>query len=225
MAEDGRPNDVLLDFTRPARIGLEEAVLAEGKSAAQLAAILDRAAAEHTSLLLTRFADEALAGLPEHHQRRLDYDPVSRTGFFARAAPDQPPVRVGIVSAGTSDVGVAEEARRTLLYAGIGALAAYDVGVAGLWRLLRRVEELRRLPVVIAVAGMDAALPSVLGGLVPGLVIAVPTSTGYGVARDGETALRAALASCAPGLVVTNVDNGYGAATAALRVLNAKVPD
>lgn len=223
MVEGPRPDDILLDFARPARLGLEEAVLAAGKSAGQLGAILDRAAREAASLLLTRLSPDAFAALPETYRAQIDYDPISGTGMFAKGLSADPPVRVGIVAAGTSDVAVAEEARRTLLYAGMGALTAYDVGVAGLWRLLRRIDELRPLPVLIAVAGMDAALPSVLGGLVPGLVIAVPTSTGYGVARGGKTALHAALASCAPGLVVTNIDNGYGAASAALRVLGTNV--
>jgi NCAIR mutase (PurE)-related protein len=87
-----------------------------------------------------------------------------------------------------------------------------------LWRLLRRIDDLRRIPVVIVVAGMDAALPTVLGGLIPGCIIAVPTSVGYGVALGGRAALDAMLASCAPGIVVVNIDNGYGAACAALRV-------
>jgi NCAIR mutase (PurE)-related protein len=97
-----------------------------------------------------------------------------------------------------------------------------DVGVAGLWRLMQRIEELRRVPVVIAVAGMDAALPTVLAGLVPGVVIAVPTSVGYGVAGGGHTALHALLASCAQGITVVNIDNGFGAACAAVRILGAR---
>src|SRR5262249_55878461 len=126
-----------------------------------------------------------------------------------------------VVGAGTSDMRICREAVRTLRYHGESASEIYDVGVAGLWRLLDRVPDIVRHPVVIAVAGMDAALISVLGGLVPGLVIGVPTSAGYGVARQGETALHAALASCAPGVPVVNIDNGYGAACAALRALGA----
>ena len=103
----------------------------------------------------------------------------------------------------------------------MAATAIFDVGVAGIWRLFERVEEIGVHPVVIAVAGMDAALPSVLGGLVPGVLIAVPTSTGYGVAREGEAALASCLTSCAPGVTVCNIDNGYGAAIAAVRALTA----
>ena len=98
-------------------------------------------------------------------------------------------------------------------------MAINDVGVAGLWRLIERIDEIKAMPVVIVVAGMDGALPSVVGGLVSSVVIAVPTSIGYGASRDGATALNAALASCAPGLLVCNIDNGYGAACAAMRVL------
>jgi pyridinium-3,5-biscarboxylic acid mononucleotide synthase len=125
------------------------------------------------------------------------------------------------VTAGTSDIPVAQEAARTLRFHGHEAANIPDVGVAGLWRLLARLEELRAMPVVIVAAGMDAALPSVVAGLVAGAVIAVPTSVGYGVAAGGRAALHAVLASCAPGLTVVNIDNGYGAACAALRILRA----
>ena len=111
------------------------------------------------------------------------------------------------------------EAVRTLAYYGEAAQEIYDVGVAGLWRLLDRLDEIRAMPVVIAVAGMEASLPSVVGGQVPGLVVAVPTSNGYGVSAGGRVALDASLSSCAPGLAVVNIDNGYGAACVALRAL------
>jgi NCAIR mutase (PurE)-related protein len=124
-----------------------------------------------------------------------------------------------VVTAGTSDLPVGREALRTLAFYGVGAREIADVGVAGLWRILKHEQELKRYPVVIVVAGMEGALFSVVGGLVGGVVIAVPTSTGYGAARAGETALHAALAGCAPGLVTVNIDNGYGAACAALRAL------
>ena len=116
---------------------------------------------------------------------------------------------------------VSVPAARTLLWHGEESLVVADVGVAGLWRLLERVDELREMPVLIVAAGMDAAMVSVLGGLVPGALVAVPTSIGYGAARNGENALHAALASCAPGIAVVNIDNGYGAACAALRILRA----
>ena len=129
---------------------------------------------------------------------------------------------MALVSAGTSDAGPAAEARRVLAYSGLVATEIADVGVAGLWRLLAREDQLRSMQVVIVFAGMDAALPSVVAGLVPGLVIAVPTSVGYGVAAGGRAALDSVLSSCAPGVLVTNIDNGYGAACAALRFASAQ---
>jgi NCAIR mutase (PurE)-related protein len=217
MTESG----INLDFDRARRLGFDEAVFCAGKSAGQIAGILERVAERGGSMLLTRLAAGTLAELPEERRRQLDYEALSGTAYFGDVAPPALSGQVAVVGAGTSDMGVCREAVRTLGYHGIRASEVYDVGVAGLWRLLERVPEIVRHPVVIAVAGMDAALISVLGGLVPGLVIGVPTSVGYGVANRGETALHAALASCAPGVTVVNIDNGYGAACAALRAIRA----
>ncbi len=209
------------DHRRVQRLGFDEAVYCAGKSADQVGRIVADAQRTGHPLLLTRLDPEKLAAVPEAQRVGIDYDPVSLTGIYGAA--DDPPAmaRVAVVSAGTSDATVAREAVRTLGYYGENSHEIHDVGVAGLWRLLERIEEIQQMPVVIAVAGMDAALPSVLGGLVPGAVIAVPVSSGYGVAEGGHSALNAALASCAPGVVVVNIDNGYGAACAALRVLRA----
>jgi NCAIR mutase (PurE)-related protein len=211
--------DITFDFQRRERIGLSEAVLCTGKSAAQIGEAIALAKGRKTSLLLTRLTPEMVSELTPAELAALDYDPHSRTAILGEvpAASGEPPVAV--VTAGTSDLPVAREAIRTLAFYGVAAREIADVGVAGLWRILRHEEELRRYPVVIVVAGMEGALFSVVTGLVGGVVIAVPTSTGYGAARAGETALHAALASCAPGLVAVNIDNGYGAASAALRVL------
>ncbi len=211
-------NDVaqefLLDEARPERLGFGEAVYCAGKSAEQIAAILDHARAP---LLLTLLDESKFALLPRRAE--LDYDPVSRTAYFGAPTPVTAPARVAVVTAGTSDVPVAREAARTLRFSGHDSTLVVDVGVAGLWRLLRRIDELRAMPVLIVVAGMDAALPSVVGGLVGGVVVAVPTSVGYGVATGGQTALNAILASCAPGVATVNIDNGYGAACVAMRAL------
>jgi pyridinium-3,5-biscarboxylic acid mononucleotide synthase len=211
--------DVTFDWQRRERIGLGEAVLCAGKTAVQIGETIALARARRAALLLTRLTPELLAELAPAELAALDYDPRSRTAILgtAPAPAGEPPVAV--VTAGTSDLPVAREAIRTLAFYGVGAREIADVGVAGLWRILRHEEELRRYRVVIVVAGMEGALFSVVAGLVGGVVIAVPTSTGYGAARAGETALHAALASCAPGLVTVNIDNGYGAASAALRVL------
>lgn len=210
-----------LDFARPARLGQAEAIFCAQKSVAQIGDILAEAATNETAFLLTRLEAEKFEALDVTFRRDIDYDAVSGTGFYKFTPTSQSTPQVVIVTAGTSDADVAREAARTLEFNGVAATMIFDVGVAGLWRLLERIDEIRRHPVVIAVAGMDAALPSVLGGLVPGALIAVPTSTGYGVARAGETALNACLASCAPGITVCNIDNGYGAACAAMRVLEA----
>ncbi len=213
------PSAITLDLERRARIGIEEAVLCAGKTPEQLADILVRAEQAERSLLLTRLDAAQRDTLPAAQAERIDYEPLSRTGVFGAVAAPAGETRVAIVSAGTSDQPVCREAARTLAYHGHASAEIGDVGVAGLWRLMDRIDEIRAFPIVIVVAGMDAALPSVVGGLVPGLVIAVPTSTGYGVAEGGATAMAAMLASCAPGVTVVNIDNGYGAACAALRAL------
>ncbi|MEJ8571490.1 nickel pincer cofactor biosynthesis protein LarB [Microbaculum marinum] len=213
--------EIRLDFERDSRLGFGEAALCAQKTVPQIEEILRQADDARVPFLLTRLDPEKHERLSAAWRERLDYHPQSRTGFlgFASAARGTPDVAV--VTAGTSDAGPAHEALRTLEFNQIATTPIFDVGVAGIWRLMERVDEIARHPVVIAVAGMDAALPSVLGGLVPGAVIAVPTSTGYGMARDGETALNACLVSCAPGITVTNIDNGYGAACAAIRALKA----
>lgn len=209
-------------------MGLEEAILCSGKSLAHLVAILDAAAERDARFLLTRLSPEQHEGLPATHRARLDYDPLSRTAYLGAPEPPRAITCTAVVAAGTSDINVVREITRTLAWYGEPTLEVIDVGVAGIWRLLECVEEIRHMPVTIVVAGMDAALPTVVGGMVSGVVIGVPTSVGYGVAAGGQTALHAMLASCAAGLLVTNIDNGFGAACAALRVLGtaAKVaPD
>lgn len=215
-------SDIKLDFQRKDRLGLDEAILCLHKTVRQLTSILDQAEQKVASLLLTRLNETQFGALPERHRERINYEPVSLTGYYGAVlqAPSRDPA-VAVIAAGTSDIPVSRETVRTLNYYNEGCLEISDVGVAGLWRLLDRVDEIQKIPIIIVVAGMDAALPSVIGGLLPGLVIAVPTSKGYGIAQSGETALRSMLVSCAPGVVVTNIDNGYGAACAALRALHA----
>lgn len=213
--------DIKLDFSLGARIGLDEAIFCAGKSTVHLEHILDEASAQNARLLLTKLAQSQYEALAEHHRVRLDFDALSRTAILGSPHPPLNTREIVVLTAGTSDVPVSREATRTLRYYGAPVQEISDVGVAGLWRLLERVEELKRAPVVIVVAGMDAALPTVVGGLTPAVIIGVPTSVGYGVASGGETALRAMLASCTAGLAVMNIDNGFGAACAAMRVLRA----
>jgi hypothetical protein len=207
-----------IDWAREERTGIAEAVLCEGKTTEQIVAILR--AADQRRLLLTRLALEKFANLPSDLRTGLDHDPSSLTAFHRHE--ERPLVSgPGIVCGGTSDLPIAREAQRTLAFYGYLAPLVSDVGVAGLWRLMKRIDEIRSFSVVIAVAGMEGALFSVLAGLVDAPVIALPTSVGYGVAAHGRTALHSALASCAQGLVCVNIDNGFGAACAALRIMRA----
>lgn len=218
-----RPEDVRsqvnLDFERTKRIGFGEAVLSDSKSVPQLIEVLSHVRDAGRSILLTRLSAEQVHRFPSTLREQLDYDETSRTAFYGAGCEMRDTVEIAVVTGGTSDARVATESVRTLQFNGFPAQVIHDVGVAGLWRLQERIEEISRARVVIAVAGMDAALPTVLGGLVPGAIIAVPVSTGYGVANGGQTALQSLLASCAPGLTVVNIDNGYGAACAAMRIL------
>ena len=211
--------DVVLDWGRFARTGTSEAVLCEPKSAPQIDAIVAEARSLGRRLLLTRLRPRQHAALDSGTRDALDYDAATRTAVLGGLPPARATGRVAIVCAGTSDLAVAREAERTLAFAGEIATMVNDVGVAGLWRLMDRIDEIRAHRVAIAVAGMEGALFTVLAGLVPCAVIAVPTSVGYGVARGGRVALHAALASCSSGVVATNIDNGFGAAHAALRIL------
>ncbi len=208
-----------MDWDRELRVGVAEAVLCAGKSTAQIEQIVDLARAKEKHLLLTRLAREAFDALEPQVRATLDYDDVSRTAILG-ALTTPADSGVGIVTAGTSDIPVALEASRALAFAGHRATLIADVGVAGLWRLIERRDELDCLRIVIAVAGMEGALFSVVAGLVKAPVIAVPTSSsGYGVAAGGMVALNAALASCAPGVTTVNIDNGFGAAMAALKMI------
>jgi len=198
-----------LDTHRPLRVGLPEVVLAEAKTGAQVAAIARRLAA-HGPLLVTRLSPQK-AGPARRAVKGARYDPVSRT---LRRGRMQVPTRgpVAICCAGTSDLPVCEEAAVTLDVLGVEVTRVYDVGVAGLHRLLARRAELDRAVAIVAVAGMEGALPSVVGGLVGRPVIGVPTSVGYGASLGGLAPLLTMLNSCAPNVTVVNVDNGFGAA-------------
>ncbi len=209
-----------LDLLRAERVGLDEALFCAGKTPDQISRIVETVVTAGGRMLLTRLDESRHAALSSAVRAVLDYDPLSGSAVFGDRRPPRAVARVAVVCAGTSDLRVSREATRTLEYYGERVTEVNDVGVAGLHRLVSRLEHIRAHEVVIAVAGMDAALVSVIGGLVRAPVIAVPTSVGYGASRAGETALAAALASCAAGVTVVNIDNGFGAACAALRILN-----
>jgi hypothetical protein len=198
-----------LDTHRQLRVGMPEVVLAESKTAAQIATIARRLARKGP-LLVTRLSPEK-AGPARRALRGAVYDPVSRTLRKGRMTlPARGPVAV--CCAGTSDIPVCEEAAVTLEVMGIESIRVYDVGVAGLHRVLSRLADLERARAVIVAAGMEGALPSVVGGLVGRPVIGVPTSVGYGASLGGLAPLFTMLNSCAPNVTVVNVDNGFGAA-------------
>jgi hypothetical protein len=187
---------------------MPEVVFAQGKTAAQVAAIAKKLAARGPLLVTRLEADNA--GPARRAVRGATYDPVSRT---LRKGRMELPVRgpVGVCCAGTSDIPVCEEAAATLEVMGVESVRIYDVGVAGLHRLLARREDLDRCVALVVAAGMEGALPSVIGGLIGKPVIGVPTSVGYGASLGGLSALLAMLNSCAPNVTVVNVDNGFGA--------------
>jgi len=216
-------DDFKMDWERIARTGTSEAVLCDPKSVTQIESIVAHARTLGRRLLLTRLTRDKVDQLDSKIREALDYDDVSRTAILGTLPEPRTPARVAIVCGGTSDVAVAGEVARTLAFAGEASSRFVDVGVAGLWRLMEHLDDIRAHRVVIAVAGMEGAIFSVLAGLVPSAVIAVPTSVGYGVAAGGHAALNAALASCASGLAVVNIDNGFGAAHVALRMLGAEV--
>ena len=214
-----KEHGILLDHDRERRIGFDEAIFCASKSVAQVEAIAADALHTGARRLFTRLDGMKYEALASATRKAMDYDAISRTAFMGEARQPRGAAEVAIVTGGSSDLHASREAARTLEYYGHACLHIPDIGVAGLWRLLDRVEELRPMRVVIVVAGMEGALPSVVAGLVPALVVALPTSVGYGVAEGGHVALNTALASCAPGLATVNIDNGYGAACAALRAL------
>jgi NCAIR mutase (PurE)-related protein len=215
-------DDVLLDLSRRERTGLSEAIFCEGKNLSQLTKICEQVNQENLSMLFTRLSLSMFSELDKRYPALIEYDDISRIGFSkpAKLGSRGANTDIAIVGAGSSDIAVVQEANMTLRYYGINSIQINDVGVAGLWRLTNRLDEISSMKIVICVAGMDAALPTVLAGLIPSSIIAVPSSVGYGMSRKGETALHALLASCASGMTVVNIDNGYGAACAAIRILN-----
>jgi NCAIR mutase (PurE)-related protein len=211
-------DDLRLDLSRRGRLGMVEAIWGEHKSTEQIVAALAGLERAGEIALVTRLAADR-AGTVLNALAAAGIDPgCYRHHGEARCLAGQL-APVAILGGGSSDLGVAREAQLALACHGIASNLVLDVGVAGLHRLLERLEELRRAPLLIACAGMEGALPTVLAGLLPQPVIGVPVSVGYGVSAGGQAALQGMLASCAPGLTVVNIDNGYGAAMAALRIL------
>lgn len=207
-----------IDLHRTLRNGFPEIIYGAGKTPEQVAEIFSRMQ-EHNHVLATRVPEETaahvLSQLPD-----VTYNQAAATLTQVCGAIEYQPRPVGIITAGTSDLGVAEEARVTCEMLGSRAFVISDVGVAGIHRLFDKLDEFRTASVLIVVAGMEGALASVIGGLVSQPIIAVPTSVGYGANFQGLSALLGMLTSCASGVTVVNIDNGFGAACAACKINN-----
>jgi pyridinium-3,5-biscarboxylic acid mononucleotide synthase len=205
-----------VDHHRELRSGVPEVVFGESKTAEQIAALVASLAADGGGALATRVdADKARVVLERVPEAR--YHELSRTVVVPPAgeAPERGRGVIAVVAAGTSDLPVAEEAAIVAEFLGNRVERITDVGVAGLQRVLAQAERLRQVEVVVVIAGMEGALPSVVAGLVDRPIIAVPTSVGYGVGLGGFAAMLGMLSSCSPGVTVVNIDNGFGAAVAA----------
>ncbi|HXC16917.1 MAG TPA: nickel pincer cofactor biosynthesis protein LarB [Holophagaceae bacterium] len=204
--------DIRWDHDRESRTGIPEVVFGPGKTHEHLHKLFTEGEEFRLATRLSPEQMDALAPL-------ATVDRVSRTAVRTpKAAKNLPPV--GIITAGTGDIPVASEARATLEAMGYPARTFFDVGVAGLHRLQAILPDLKACPVLIACAGMEGALPSVVAGLVDAPLIAVPTSVGAGVSEGGHVALMSMLASCSPGIAVVNIDNGFGAACMAMKMMN-----
>jgi NCAIR mutase (PurE)-related protein len=207
-----------IDHHRALRQGFPEVVYGAGKTPTQIADIGERIATRGDALLVTRLADDGAAALSKVLPG-VQLNALGRTAYLPGREPPTPGTgTVAVVTAGTSDLPVAEEASVTLAALGNCVARVTDVGVAGIHRVLAKRDELSTAAVVIVIAGMDGALPSVVGGLVSAPVIAVPTSVGYGASFQGLAPLLTMLNSCAAGVTVVNIDNGFGAAVAASRI-------
>lgn len=208
-----------VDHHRALRNGVPEVIFGEKKTADQVVQIAKAMVEAGENVLVTRLDADKAAVLQGALPQTL-YVPMARTArIVVRPVAPRNAGTVAVVTAGTSDMPVAEEAMETLTAVGLEGVRFYDVGVAGLHRLLHRVEALQKAAAVIVVAGMEGALPSVVGGIVRAPLVAVPTSVGYGTALGGFTALFAMLTSCASGVAVVNIDSGFGAAMVVHRML------
>ncbi len=211
--------EVRLDLQRRSRLGMVEVVWGEDKTVPQITECLQRLNSSGELAIVTR-VDSLKARELEGAFDSLEFHSKARCLTVGSPAELKPELgEVALLSGGTSDFEVVAEAELILRWHGIQTKVLLDVGVAGLHRLLEQLEHLKKAKVIIACAGMEGSLPTVLSGLVPQPVIGVPVSIGYGVSSGGRTALESMLASCAPGLVVVNIDNGFGAAMAAIRML------
>ena len=211
--------DVRFDFERRERIGLFEAIWGEDKSIDQLKRVSKAVLDKKEVVFITRINKDKAKNLLDIYPEARFYEDANCLIIGENLKKISIKKKVAIVAGGSSDLSATLEAKLALEIYGISCQTFIDVGVAGLHRLLSEIEEINKYDVLIVCAGMEGALATVIGGLLPQPIIAVPISVGYGVSKNGETALNSMLSSCAPGIAVMNIDNGYGAAMAAMRII------
>ena len=213
--------DIRFDFQRRERLGLIEAIWGQDKSIDQLKRVTENVLGKNEVVFITRINSEKANDLLDLYHYARFYEEAKCLIIGENLNKLNTNKKVAIISGGTSDLPVTLEAQLALEIYGVHCQSFIDVGVAGLHRLISQLEEINKYDVLIVCAGMEGALATVVGGLLAQPIIAVPVSVGYGVSKDGETALNSMLSSCSPGIAVMNIDNGYGAAMAALRIIKS----
>ena len=213
--------DIRFDYERLNRIGFVEAIWGEHKNVEQLKRISKEVLKKKELVFITRINKEKATYLLTHYPQGKFYEEANCLIIGKNKNKLSTNKKVSIISGGTSDLAVTLEAQISLEIHGVSCKSFLDVGVAGIHRLFSQLEEINKYDVLIVCAGMEGALATVVGGLLAQPIIAVPVSVGYGVSKDGETALNSMLSSCSPGIAVMNIDNGYGAAMAALRIIKS----
>ncbi len=209
-----------LDHHRHTRLGFPEVIFCQNKTPQQVADIAKALANRTTSFLGTRATKEQFSKVKQYIKKAY-YNEAGKIIAYRAHTPQHKPHKLVIITAGTSDIPVAEEALETARVMGLNVETIYDIGVAGIHRVFHNWTHIHDATVIIVIAGMEGALPSVIGGLVPCPVIAVPTSVGYGASFNGVAALLGMLNSCAPGVSVVNIDNGFGAVYCAYRIIRS----
>ena len=213
--------DIRFDFQRRERLGLIEAIWGQDKSIDQLKRVSESVLSQNEVVFITRINSEKANYLLDLHDDARFYKEANCLIIGENLNKIKTNKKVAIISGGSSDLAVTLEAQLALEIYGVHFQSFIDIGVAGLHRLMSQLEVINEYDVLIVCAGMEGALATVVGGLLPQPIIAVPVSVGYGVSKDGQTALNSMLSSCSPGIAVMNIDNGYGAAMAALRIIKS----
>ena len=213
--------DIRFDFQRRDRLGLFEAIWGQDKSIDQLKRLSENVLSKNEVVFITRISSEKAISLLDIYDDARFYEESRCLTIGKNLNKLNTNKKVAIISGGSSDLAVALEAKLALEIYGVNSQTFIDVGVAGLHRLISHLEEINKYDVLIVCAGMEGALATVVGGLLAQPIIAVPVSVGYGVSKNGEAALNSMLSSCSPGIAVMNIDNGYGAAMAALRIIKS----